>query len=85
VAAKPAGARWTKRQEQRVGRFLVGVLVGVFLGVLVIAPNPLLSAQVRGLWAEARTWLAAVLLTAEEVADRAGQMGEQEEGDPAAR
>jgi hypothetical protein len=60
-----------------VGRFLVGVLVGVFLGVLVIAPNPLLSAQVHGLWAEARTWLAAALQTAEGVAGRAGQMGEQ--------
>lgn len=68
-----------------MGRFVVGVLVGVFLGVLVIAPNPLLSAQVHGLWAEARTWLAAVLLTAEEVADRAGQMGEQQEDDAAAQ
>ena len=62
-----------------MGRFLVGVLVGVFLGVLVIAPNPLLSAQVHGLWAEARTWLAAVLQSAEGVADRAGQVGEQVE------
>lgn len=62
-----------------MGRFIIGVLVGVFLGVLVIAPNPLLSAQVHGLWAEARTWLAAALLTAEEVAGRAGSMGEQAE------
>lgn len=68
-----------------MGRFLVGVLVGVFLGVLVIAPNPLLSAQVHGLWAEARTWLAAVLQTAEGVADRAGQMGEQAEGEAGTR
>jgi hypothetical protein len=37
------------------------------------------------LWAEARTWLAAVLQTAEGVADRAGQMGEQAEGEAGTR
>lgn len=59
-----------------MARFIVGVVVGVFLGVLVVAPNPLLSAQVRGLWAEARVWLAAALVTAQEVAERAEGMEE---------
>lgn len=59
-----------------MGRFILGVVVGVFLGVLIVAPNPLLSTQVRGLWAETRVWLAAVLVTAQEVAERADDLDE---------
>lgn len=76
---------WCEAEERRiVGRFLVGVVVGVFLGVLVVAPNPFLSAQVRDFWAEARIWLAAAVTTAAEVAERANETDQQPEGEVAA-
>ena len=58
-------------------KFLVGLVVGVFLGVLVIAPNPELSDRVERLWDDARTWGAAFWEDAGEAAEQAaGQAGE---------
>lgn len=58
-------------------KFLVGVVVGVLLGVMVIAPNPEWSQRVEDFWVDARAWGAAFLGAAEEaadeVADKAGE------------
>jgi hypothetical protein len=58
-------------------KFLVGVVVGVFLGVLVVAPNPQWSEEVQEFWVDAKAWGSAFLGAAEEaaegVADEAGQ------------
>jgi hypothetical protein len=54
-------------------RFLIGVVVGIFIGVLVIAPNPEFSARVNDLWADARAWGQTFWGTAEEVADEAAE------------
>jgi gas vesicle protein len=58
-------------------RFLVGMIVGVFLGVLVIAPNASLSSQVQDLWADLRVWAAALVGTAQDVARDVGQEAER--------
>ena len=58
-------------------KFLAGMLVGVFLGVLVVAPNPQWSERVQDLWVDARAWGAAFLGAAEEAADQAAdEVGE---------
>jgi hypothetical protein len=62
-------------------KFLIGVVVGIFIGVLVIAPNPEFSARVNDLWADARAWGQTLLGTAEnvagEAAEKAGEAAEQ--------
>ena len=62
-------------------KFLVGLVVGVFLGVLVIAPNPQWSEQVQDLWVDARAWAAAFVgaaeNVAEDVAEEAGEAAEE--------
>lgn len=58
-------------------RFLVGMVVGVFLGVLVIAPNPELSDRVQDVWADARAWASDLLGTAGDAAREAGQEAER--------
>ena len=50
-------------------KFLVGVVVGVFVGVLVVAPNPELSARVHEAWDDGRRWVAAFIATVEENAE----------------
>lgn len=62
-------------------RFLIGMIAGVFLGVLVIAPNPLLDAKVRGVWADGWAWLSTVLAAAENIAGQ-GRDGGEEAGPP---
>lgn len=54
-------------------KFLIGVVVGVFLGVIVIAPNPDLSAKVQDLWVDAKVWASAFWSAAENVAEDAGE------------
>jgi hypothetical protein len=58
-------------------RFVVGMIVGVFLGVLVIAPNPSLSTQVQDLWTDLRVWAGALISTAGDAAREVGQEAER--------
>lgn len=62
-------------------KFLVGLVAGVFLGVMVIAPNPEWSERVQDLWVDAKAWGAAFLGAAEEaadeVADKAGDAADE--------
>ncbi|HEX6143200.1 MAG TPA: hypothetical protein VFZ01_10805 [Geminicoccaceae bacterium] len=58
-------------------KFLIGLVVGVFIGVLVVAPNPDLSARVQEFWVDARAWGTAFWSAAEQAADDvAGQVEE---------
>jgi hypothetical protein len=50
-------------------RFLLGVVVGVLVGVMVIAPNPDLSRQVHDAWDEGRRWVTGFVATVEERVD----------------
>ena len=55
-------------------KFLIGLVVGVFIGVLVVAPNPDLTAQVQEFWVDAKAWGMAFWSAAEQAAgDVAGQ------------
>lgn len=42
-------------------RFLCGVVVGILMGVLVIAPNPELDSRVRGGWDNLTRWFDRLL------------------------
>ena len=49
-------------------KFLLGVVVGIFIGALVIAPNPEFGERVDAVWDNARGWIGGV---AEEAGDAA--------------
>jgi hypothetical protein len=58
-------------------RFLLGVVVGVFLGVLVIAPNPQWTETVENYWTDAKVWAAALWSAAEDTAADVGDRAEE--------
>jgi hypothetical protein len=50
-------------------RFLLGVVVGVLVGVMVIAPNPDLRRHAHDAWDEGRRWVTGFVSTVEERVD----------------
>ena len=62
-------------------RFLIGLVVGVLVGVLVVAPNPELSARVQEAWNDGRRWVVAFVSTVGEKADEAADEAVQGAGE----
>lgn len=58
-------------------KFLMGLVVGVFLGVIVIAPNPELAAKVEDLWVDAKDWAGDFWSAAEDAGDTAKDLANE--------
>ena len=66
-------------------RFLLGLVVGVVIGVVIVAPNPELSARIRDAWDDGRRWVVAFFATVEEKAgEGAEELGDAVQGDEGA-
>ena len=62
-------------------KFLLGLVVGVFIGVLVVAPNPELGERVRVAWDEGRRWVGGFVSEAEDAAGEAVDRVRETTGD----
>jgi hypothetical protein len=62
-------------------KFLLGLVVGVFIGVLLVAPNPELGDRVRNAWDDGRQWLAGFVSEAEDAAGEAVDRARDTAGD----
>jgi hypothetical protein len=52
-------------------RLLIGIVIGIFIGVLVVAPNPELGDRFRTAWDESRRMVLSLVSDAQDAAGEA--------------